>query len=103
MRSAEAGSGCTLTGTGRPFCHSRKAGAASGPPAPGTATITPTRDGSTATVPTTRTPRAGGWLAEDPVGWLAESATAGVADATTATTTAVTHSSRPRTRRPHGA
>src|SRR3954464_8561483 len=93
MRSADAGSGSTRTAFGRPFSHNRKACAFSGPPEPGTATITPTCDVSTAMVPTTRTPRPGAWLVEGPPA-------AGAAVAATAMATAVTPSSRPRTGRP---
>ena len=59
MRSADAGSVSTRTAFSRPFSHSRKACAVSGPPEPGTATITPACDVPTAMVPTTRTPRPG--------------------------------------------
>src|SRR5690349_8586493 len=102
MRSADAGSGFTRTAIGRPFCHSRKACAFSGPPEPGTETTTPTCDGSTARVPTTRTPRAAVWLAEGAAAAgmaIAGMAVADAAVAATATATAVTLSSRPRTRR----
>jgi len=74
------------------FWDSRKACAFSGPPEPGTATIEPTCDVSTAMVPTTRTPRPGAGLVEEPTA-------AGVVVAATARATAVTLSSRPRTGR----
>src|SRR5215831_13437993 len=96
MRSADAGRGFTRTAFGRPFSHSRKACAFSGPTEPGTATITPAWDASTAMVPTTRTPRPGEWLTEGP-------AAAGAAVAATAMATAVTLSSRRRTGRPRSA
>jgi hypothetical protein len=48
------------------FWDSRKACAFSGLPEPGTATIKPTCDVSTAMVPTTRTPRPGAGLVEEP-------------------------------------
>src|SRR5437763_12582144 len=97
MRSADAGSGFTRTAIGRPFCHSRKACAFSGPPEPGTATTTPRWDRSTGRVPTTRTPRLAVWLAEGSA--AAGMAVADAAVAATATATTVTLSSRPRTRR----
>src|SRR5690349_1127057 len=97
MRSADAGSEFTWTAIGRPFCHSRKACAFSGPPEPGTETTTPTCDGSTARVPTTRTPRAAVRPAEGVA--AAGIAVADAAVAATATATAATLSSRPRTRR----